>query len=292
MTKTCLRAVLGGVEVGDGFPVRVMGVLNVSQESFYKGSVVTPEAIQDRARAMIASGASMLDVGGRSTWPLAPPISTGEERDRVERALDALLPIIENANVPVSIDTQFASVARAAMTCFERHHVEHRFVLNDVSGLHADPDLAGWLADTGVPAILMASHGKPGDSLGIEETVMDLERSVERLERAGYNTAGRVVIDPAVGRWIPEKTPARDAEILRNLPRFRTTGHPILVAVSRKSFIGGILDRADPADRLAGTLAATSIAVYNGAHAIRTHDVNRDTLDTIALASAIKTLEP
>ncbi len=277
-----------GLEIGDGLPVRVMGVLNVSQESFYKRSVVSNSKILESARDMITSGASFLDVGGRSTAPNAQPISVAEERDRVTSALHALLPGLENDKVLVSVDTQYEAVAASALEAFVANKMEDQFVINDVSGLHADPGLARWIADTGKPCIIMASHGRPGDSLGIEQTIADLEKSLEMLESRGYNTIKNVIVDPAIGRWIPEKKPAYDLELLHGLEGFRKLGRPVLVAVSRKSFIGEILEERDPGNRLFGSLSATAIAVFNGAHVIRTHDVNKETIDTIKVAEAIR----
>jgi dihydropteroate synthase len=275
-----------GLAIGDDHPVRVMGVLNVSNESFYKKSVVQPKDIHVKAREMIENGATMLDVGGRSTAPTAPPISVGEEKQRVDAALNALLPKLGNDAVLISVDTQFKEVADHALKTFERHGMEEQFILNDVCGLHGDPDLAPWIADAGKPVILMASHEKPGDSLGVDQAIADLAGSIEMLEHLNYNME-TIIVDPAIGQWIPEKVPEYDLELINQLPAFRSLDHCILVAISRKSFIGEIL-AAKPDDRFQGTLSATAIAVFNGAHVIRTHDVNKETIDIIKVAEAIK----
>ncbi|NMC08601.1 MAG: dihydropteroate synthase [Candidatus Lokiarchaeota archaeon] len=284
--RPCIK--LHGLDIGDGFPVRVMGVLNLSQESFFKQSVVHPASILAVASDMIEKGASFLDVGGRSTAPNARPITVAEERERVVNALNMLLPGLENDKILISIDTQYKVVAASALEIFEANGMGDQFVLNDVCGLHADPELASWLAGTGKPCILMASHGRPGDSLGIQQTIEDLEASLDMLESRGYNTKQRVIVDPAVGKWIPDKIPAFDLELINHLDAFRVIGLPILVAISRKSFIGEILEERDPGKRLQGSLSATAIAVFNGAHVIRTHDVTRETMDTIKVAQAIR----
>jgi dihydropteroate synthase len=157
-----------------------------------------------------------------------------------------------------------------------------------VSCLCTDPSLADWICDIDKPVILMAAHDRPGDSLGIKQTVEDLKRGIETLERKGLSTASRVIIDPAVGRWIPEKHPPYDCEIIARLDEFRVLGQPILAGISRKSFIGSILEKKDPAARYQGTLTATAIAVFNGAHIIRTHDITAETRDTVILAKAIR----
>ncbi|HME52273.1 MAG TPA: dihydropteroate synthase [Candidatus Lokiarchaeia archaeon] len=286
MTDTKIHIQIHGLAIGDDHPVRVMGVLNVSGESFYKKSVVQPKDIHVKAREMIDNGATMLDVGGRSTAPTAPSISVAEEKKRVEAALNALLPKLENDAVLISVDTQYKDVADYALKTFERHGMDEQFILNDVSGLHGDPELAPWIADVGKSVIIMASHEKPGDSLGIDQAINDLTGSIALLENLDYDTT-QVIVDPAIGHWIPEKVPEYDLELLNRLQAFRSLGHCILVAISRKSFIGEIL-AAKPDDRFHGTLSATAIAVFNGAHVIRTHDVNKETIDVIKIAEAIK----
>ncbi len=282
-----IHVVIHGLNIGDEFPVRIMGVLNLSTESYYKRSVVQPGTIHAKAKAMIAAGATMLDIGGRSTAPNSLAISVDEEKQRVEAAVNMLLQGLEDDRVLISIDTQYKTVADHALKLFEHYGKEEQFIINDVSGLQTDKELASWVADVGKPIIIMASHGKPGDSLGMERTLKDLSASLELLERFGYNSSKQAIIDPAVGRWIPERQPSYDLEILHELRAFRAIGLPILVAVSRKSFIGEILGEKIPDNRFFGTLSATAIAVFNGAHVIRTHDVNKETTDVIKVAEAI-----
>ena len=281
---------IASMGIGDEFPVRIMGVLNVSPESFYQGSVVAGTDIAERAASMIDAGADMLDLGARSTAPKSPVIDVDEERNRMRKALRRLLDGWDPGPVLLSIDTQYRVVAQEAHAALDARGLADRFVLNDVSCLTADPGLAAWAGEVGCPVIIMAAHERPGDSLGIEQTLEDLERGIHRLAAVGADR--RVIVDPAIGRWTAEKRAGYDCEIIRGLEHFRRLGRPILAGISRKSFVGEILDRPDPADRLTGTLAATAVAVYNGAHVVRTHDVTRETADTIAVASAIRRREP
>lgn len=288
MTESTISTKIGRTLVGDTAPPRIMGVLNVSQESFFKDSYVIPQEIASRATAMIHNGADFLDIGARSTAPRSPHIAIEEEHARLCLALETLFNSVDTDERPISIDTQYRSVASSAYRIFEKYGNEHNFVLNDVSCLTADSDLAHWICDVDKPVIIMAAHNKPGDSLGIENTITDLSIGIGKLDRYGMKTQQRVVIDPAIGRWIPEKTARYDLSILKSLQNLRSFGMPILVGISRKSFIAEILDGRQPSERLYGTLAATAIAVYNGAHIIRTHDVTTETLDVVKTAYAVR----
>jgi dihydropteroate synthase len=136
--------------------------------------------------------------------------------------------------------------------------------INDVSGLR-DPDMARIIADYDSSAIIMASRSLPGDLLFMGDVIEVLEERLSQAVGAGVSSE-KIILDPGIGRWIPGKTPEMDMALLDGLRRMRVLGRPVLAAVSRKSFIGTALSRPDPAERLCGSLAATSIAVYNGAH--------------------------
>jgi len=272
-----IEGMLGRVRTGDQHPVRLMGVINLSRESFYKGSVAGPEAALPRARAMQREGADLIDLGAVSTAPGSPPVSEADERERLFPALRAIL---ENLQMDVSVDTQRASIAGEALslgaTC-----------INDVSGL-IDPEMATTVGDHDASLIIMATRLRPGDLLGMTEIIPLLGERVRAAAEAGV-ALQKIAIDPGVGKWIPEKTPAHDLAILDGFRRLRTLGRPVVAAVSRKSFIGACLGQPDPAERLAGTLAATAISVYNGAHVVRTHDVALS-LETIRMAQAVRGL--
>jgi dihydropteroate synthase len=274
--------------IGDNFPVCIMGVINISEESFYRRSFVKTDAIATIAQRMIAHHAAILDIGGRSTAPHARAITSEEEKKRIGSALKALFSECDCAQTYISIDTQYRDVAETAFSVMQEYGKEDFFILNDVSGLKTDKSLCHWIREVDKPVIVMATHQQPGDSLGIEQTIADLTESLEMLEAGGIDTASKAIVDPGIGRWISEKEPHYDLELLGHLEKFRVLKKPILVGISRKSFIGAVLDKKDPALRLQGTLAATAIAVYNGAHIIRTHDVIEETIDTIRIASAVR----
>jgi dihydropteroate synthase len=291
-----IRASLGRLRVGDGLPVAIAGVLNLSPESFYADSVVKPEEIYERAVRMVEEGANLLDVGAMSTRPGTTPISAEEEKERVAKAFDSLRGI----GVPLSVDTQRASVAEIALQ-------KGAEVVNDVSGFKHDPEMAKIVAERGASAILMASWVKPGEILlarregseaisTLEGVIEALQSSLELALKAGVDEE-KIVVDPGIGFGIGPQTSSgpqvtegswyeRDVKVLAELRRLRVLGRPICVGVSRKSFIGRILGLPDPADRLAGSLGASVMAVVNGAHVIRTHDV-RETVHAIRVAEAI-----
>jgi dihydropteroate synthase len=256
-----------------------MGVLNVSPESFHGGSVyLETGALVDLAVGMVEAGAGLIDVGARSTAPyLETGISDDEERRRLVRAVEAL---VAKLSVPVSADTTRAEPARAAMESGAR-------VLNDVHGLR-DPALARVAAEHEVGLILMAF---PDDRDGSDDPVSEarglLTACLARARAAGVSDE-RVVLDPGIGffRGGPIAWDARDVTVLAGLRELSGLGRPLCVGVSRKSFIGAITGRAATADRLAGSLAATALAVANGAALVRTHDV-AETVDAVRVAERI-----
>ena len=266
---------IAGITVGDVHPVRIMGAINLSRESFYKGSVTEQENVVPAAEQMVAEGADFIDVGARSTWPLADKITKEEERKRLIPALEQLT---GNLDVPISVDTQCADLAREALEMGAR-------IINDVSGLTADPGMAEVVHEYGCPVVVMASDRVPGDVIGMDAVMQSLDRIIKKAEDTGI-APEQIIIDPAIGKWVPEKVPIYDFETIDQLERLKVFGKPVLAAISRKSLIGEVLDKP-PADRLMGSIAATAIAVYKGAHIIRTHDV-AGTVDAIRVAEAIK----
>jgi len=271
---------LAGVEVGDGYPVRVMGVINVSPESFYKGSVVTdPKGLAERAARMLEEGASIIDLGARTTAPyIQSDVSPEEEARRLEEAVRL---VKSTTGAVVSADTTRASVAERAIKAGAD-------IINDVTGLKGDEGMVRVAREYGVPLILAAHERRPGLGSPVERVEAAL---AESLAIAASNDVEprRVVIDPAIGFFRNTGIPwyQWDSQVIAGLPRLRRHGRPIAISVSRKSFIGHILGLEKPEDRLYGSLAATSLAVYMGVHLVRTHDV-RPTLHAVRLVEFIR----
>jgi dihydropteroate synthase len=278
------RARLASVEIGGREPVAVMGVLNLTPESFHAGSVYRgDEAMLRAALAMVEAGAALIDVGARSTAPYrATDISEAEETDRLARAV-ALL--VDKLPVPVSADTARPAVARAALEAGAS-------VLNDVSGL-ADVALAREVAAHDASLIAMAAPGAGRVLTSPVDTVRAvLAEALTRAQGAGI-AVDRLVLDPGIGFFRDASVPWHewDVAVLAGLPALLHLGRPLCVGVSRKSFIGALTGQAAPQDRLAGSLAATAAAVLGGAALIRTHDV-RETVDAVRVAERIRETTP
>ncbi|WP_048204368.1 dihydropteroate synthase [Methanococcoides methylutens] len=268
-----------GLKIGDNRPVRLMGVINLSRESFYKGSVVDTDSVLDVAQRMIDDGATIIDLGARSTWPLADPITKQEECDRLLPALELLK---DNLDAVISVDTVFSDIAEKALE-------KGADVVNDVAGFATDGGMLDVVADHGCPAVVMAAGKLPGDPIGMDAIMRSLDDILVRSEERGIDT-NQLILDPAIGKWVPEKTPVYDLETIDQFERLKVFEKPLLAAISRKSFIGDLLNK--PAtERLYGSLAAAAIVVQKGAHIIRTHDV-AETLDVVQIAGAIRSRQP
>ncbi len=268
-----------GLKVGDEHPVHLMGVINLSRESFYRGSVVGTDSLLDIAQRMVDEGATILDMGGRSTWPLASPITKEEERERLLPALDLLR---DNVDIVISVDTMFADIAQAALE-------KGANIINDVAGFSVDPGMIDVMADHDCPTVVMASNKVPGDPIGMDAIMRSLASIIERSEAHGVDP-NRLILDPAIGKWVQTKDPIHDLETFDRFERLKVFEKPLLAAVSRKSCVGAVLDKP-PDQRLYGSLAATAIVVQKGAHIIRTHDV-APTRDVVRMAAAIRSRQP
>jgi dihydropteroate synthase len=259
---TTLRLRDRTVTIEPGRPL-VMGIVNANPDSF--SDVVraaTLEGQVEHALSLVADGADLIDVGGESGVTYNEPIAPEREVARVVPLVARLVA----EDVPVSVDTWKPEVARAALDAGAA-------MLNDVSGLR-DPALAALAAETGAAFVLMHTRAAPKEAAfpGYRDVAGDVEAFLrERLERA--RTAGvadeQIVLDPG-----PDfaKTPEETVAVLRALPRLHALGRPLLLAISRKYFLGAITGRP-PAERLAGTLAAAAWAVDAGAAILRVHDV-------------------
>jgi dihydropteroate synthase len=275
------RAIVAGVSVGDGLDVAVAGVLNVSPESFYAGSVVAAaDRLLAAGEAMVRAGAAWLDVGAMSTAPyLETSIPEALEAERLQWAVALLT---SKLGAPVSADVSRAEPARAALAAGAR-------VVNDVTGLVGDPALVRLVADAGAALIVMASPVSvpaPGPPGPVETVRAALARSLA-IARAGGVPDERILLDPGIGFFRGGAWPDWDCRVLAGLAGLRGLGRPLHVGVSRKSFIGAVAGVADPGDRLPGTLAATAAAVAGGAHVIRAHDV-AETVQAVRVAQAIR----
>jgi dihydropteroate synthase len=244
----------------------IMGILNVTPDSFSDGGqYLAAERAVARARAIAAEGADILDIGGESTRPDAPPVDAAEELQRVLPVLEALR---SDYPIPISIDTSKADVARAALE-------NGAVIVNDVTSLRGDSRIGPVAAEFGAGLILMHMRGNPGTmqrmpaSPNILHEISEWAReAVVRAQGSGVSR-NRIILDPGIGFG---KTAAQNLEILRHLDRLADTGLPILVGTSRKSFIGAILNNPDT-DRIWGTAATVAAAIVLGAHIVRVHDV-------------------
>ncbi|MBS3975604.1 MAG: dihydropteroate synthase [Syntrophomonadaceae bacterium] len=243
-----------------------MGILNITSDSFSDGGLYLGlDRAVARAKEMVAEGADIIDIGGESTRPYADPVPLAEEIARVIPVLERL---VTEVNVPISVDTYKSEVARQALK-------RKATIINDISGLRADPQMAEVVAEFGCPVVVMHIKGTPknmqenpvyDDVVG--EVMAYLQGSIEMALQAGVQKE-KVIVDPGIGFG---KTASHSLEILHRLAEFKALGQPILTGTSRKSFIGKVLD-LPPAERLEGTAATVALSIAGGADLVRVHDV-------------------
>ena len=278
---------LGTVPVGGHNPVRIMGIINTSPESFYKKSVFTEKrAIAKTAKQMEEDGADFIDIGGMSTAPyLKTLVSENKEIERITNAVEAVQKV---SRLPISIDTCRASVAEAALDLGAE-------IINDISGLKYDKDMPRIL-DEYRPSVVVCSYSKKLVTGNQIIQARNLLHESIAIAKKAHITNNKIVVDPAVGFFrrramgrfftkIDSDWLKRDILVLQNL-RLIKDGHPLLVSVSRKSFVGSLLNESNPEKRLYGSLAAETICVLNGADIIRTHNV-KATRDAIKIAQRL-----
>jgi len=278
---------LGTVSVGGSNPVRIMGILNTSPESFYKKSIaITRQRIIDTVHRMEEEGADFIDVGGMSTAPYLPTMV--QEKIEVARIVNAVKIIQCTTNLPISVDTCRATVAKEALEL----GVD---IINDVTGLKYDKMMPK-IIERYHPSLILCAYGKKiitGNQL--RETKQLLKKSLE-IAKSAKIPRTKIVLDPAIGFFrkngknpfftrIKSDWVKRDLLILGNLRSIKSS-MPLLVSVSNKSFIGEILKKENPSDRLAGSLAAEVVCVLNGANIIRTHNVGK-TKEAITISQNI-----
>jgi dihydropteroate synthase len=256
-----------------------MGILNVTPDSFSDGGrFFEPDAALRQAERMITDGADILDIGAESSRPGADPVDAEEEWRRIRPVLEA---VVEKTDVPVSLDTYKAEVARRALD-------DGAYIINDISGLRLDPGIADVVAATGAGLVLMHMRGTPRNMQAdthYEDLLGEIESfllgAAAKAESAGV-AHEQIVIDPGIGFG---KSPQQNLTLLKNIPRFRSTGYPVLFGASRKSFLKPITGR-EVNERLAGSLAAAAWCIASGADILRVHDV-RETVDVLNVMEAI-----
>ena len=267
------------LEIEAGRPL-LMGILNAAPDSFSDPGERSPDALVERGLELAAEGAAIVDVGGESGRTDSDPVSADEESERV-------VPVIERLateGVPVSVDTWRAPVARAALAAGAS-------MVNDVSAL-SEPELAEACAEAGAALVVTHTRVPPKQkAFPVYEDVMEdiAELLAERASVARDRGVGdeQLVFDPGIDL---SKTPAQSVEVLRRLPELGAFGRPLLLAVSRKDFVGALV-RRPPAQRDAGTLAAVGAAVVGGAAIVRVHDV-AGAADYLRVRAAMRGEEP
>ena len=281
-----------------GLKTHVMGILNVTPDSFSDGGEAfdTAKAV-DKALKLIQEGADIIDIGGESTRPGAKPVSAEEELKRVLPVVKELKRELERQKLDkvwISVDTYKSEVANAVLQ-------EGADIINDISGLTFDPKMVDVVVKHQAPVVVNHIKGTPqtwremvisyDDVVG--EIIRFWEERINLLMEKGYDDRNKVICDPGIGFG---KLPEHNVEILKRFREFKTIGQPLMVGVSRKSFIGEIYrlllqKETKPKERLFGSLAALAPAVEGGAHIVRVHDV-APTKEFLAVLDSIRTYDP
>jgi len=255
----------------------VMGILNVTPDSFYDGGkYLDPALALARAVDMSKQGAMLIDIGGASSRPRGKTYGEGAALISAAQEMDRIIPVIEcvSASLPdlwISVDTFRSDVAREALAAGAH-------MVNDITALRFDPSLAAIVSEANVPLILMHSVGNPGEMPHVAETNdivgLVLDQLSEARDIASESVGRQVILDPGFGFG---KSTADNLRLIAEIPRLVALGSPVLIGVSRKSTIGELVGKGDdiaPVDqRLAGSLAVTGLGVIGGATIVRTHDV-------------------
>lgn len=249
-----------------------MGIVNVTPDSFSADGCMTGSADDFTARALriskkfIREGADILDIGGESTRPGAQKISAGEE---IRRVIPAVKALVQKTSIPISVDTYKSAVAKEALDAGAH-------IINNIQGVKSEKSLLKMVARYQAGIVLMHIRGTPATMQKkihyrdlIADILEELQNSVEICLEMGIKS-DRIIIDPGIGFG---KTVRHNLEILKHLAKFHSLKLPILVGTSRKSFIGKVLDK-DVGQRLLGTAATVSAAIFAGAHMVRVHDVD------------------
>jgi dihydropteroate synthase len=257
----------------------IMGVLNVTPDSFFDGGKHnTTEGAISHALSMIDEGADIIDIGGESTRPFSAPVSTEEE---LKRVIPVVKGIRVRSDIPISIDTNKAKVAREACGAGAD-------IVNDISGLLFDGDMADMVGELRAYVVIMHIKGTPGNMQKdpcYEDVISEIKAFFrERIEFAQKHGIGddRIVLDPGIGFG---KRVQDNLTIIKNMKSFRELKMPLLIGTSMKSFIGHVTD-SSLEERMEGTLASIAISIWNGADIVRVHDVKK-TKKVVQLVSAV-----
>jgi len=258
-----------------------MGVLNVTPDSFSDGGLYFDKHLAiEKAYKMIEDGADIIDIGGESTRPGSEPIPLEEE---ITRTIPVIKTIAKDINVPISIDTYKAEVAKRALDAGAS-------MINDISGLRFDPDMPKVVSEYRVPVVIMHIKGTPKNMQvnpvyeALVPEIMDYLRISIRLAINFGIAEDKIIIDPGIGFG---KTFDHNLAIIKNLREFTLLEKPVLIGPSRKAFVGKILGDALALERLEGTASAVAISIFNGANIIRVHDV-KEMKKVAMVADAIK----
>ena len=261
----------------------IMGVLNVTPDSFSDGGrYLDPDAAVAHAVAMAEQGADLIDIGAESTRPGSDPV---DEKEEIRRLIPVVGAVCRKVSVPVSVDTTKAAVARKALDAGAA-------IVNDISALRFDPLMKAVVAETGAGLVLLHMQGTPKtmqQAPSYRDVIEEIRQFfVERIRAALEAGIGaeQILLDPGIGFG---KNLAHNLSVLAHLDALVALGYPILVGVSRKAFIGQVLDR--PGDeRVMGTAAAVAVAILRGARVVRVHDVKR-MRDVVKIVNAIMSHE-
>lgn len=275
-----LQTVLADGRVLNYDKVLIMGILNITPDSFYENSRTAIEEVVAKAGQMLADGADILDIGGESTRPGSEAVAAEEEQARVLPVIEALRKAYPEA--VLSIDTYRASTARLAIEAGAD-------VINDISAMEADAEMIDVVCETKAPIVLMHMRGTPKNMQTnceyknvVEEVACYLAERANLLRERGVG-ADKIILDPGI---CFAKTVEQNLKLMRDLNALTSFGYPVLLAASRKSTIGKVLGELPAEERLEGTIATSCQAVYAGANMVRVHDV-KENLRAVRMLEAI-----
>jgi len=275
-----LQTVLANGRVLNYDKVLIMGILNITPDSFYENSRTAIEEVVAKAGQMLADGADILDIGGESTRPGSEAVAAEEEQARVLPVIKALRKAYPE--VVISIDTYRASTARLAIEAGAD-------IINDISAMEADAEMIDVVCETKAPIILMHMRGTPQNMQTqceyknvVEEVAVYLAERANLLRERGVG-AEKIILDPGIGF---AKNAEQNLKLMRDLHALTSFGYPVLLAASRKGTIGKMLGDLPAEERLEGTLATSCQAVYAGANMVRVHDV-KENLRAVRMLEAI-----